>query len=79
MTPKQLERKIRQLHCRRRLAGMIEELEETIKSFMAVEGKKEIHTEDFIIRLVEGTLDIAINPKYDPNQLTLNFAKKHKT
>lgn len=54
---------------------MIEELEETIKSFMAVEGKKEIYTEDFTIRLVEGTLDIAINPKYDPNQFTLNFSK----
>ena len=75
MTSKQLERKVRQLYSRKRLVETVEELEEAIKSFMALEGKTEIHTEKFIIRLVDGTTGhLRETSKIDPNQLTLNFS-----
>ena len=73
MTPKQLERKARQLHSRKRLIETIEELEEAIKTYMASEGKSEIHTENFIITLVDGTLEISIRPPIHLNQLTLDL------
>ena len=73
MTPKQLERKARQLHSRKRLVETVEELEQAIKTYMAFEGKSEIHTENFIITLVEGTLEISIRPPIHLNQLKLDL------
>ena len=73
MTPKQLERKARQLHSRKRLVETVEELEQTIKTYMAFEGKSEIHTESFIITLVDGTLKISIRPPIHLNQLALDL------
>ena len=73
MTPKQLERKARQLHSRKRLAETLEELEQAIMTYMASEGKSEIHTESFVITLVEGTLEISIRPPIHLNQLRLDL------
>ena len=53
----------------------MEQLEEAIKTFMALEGKPEIQTANFTIRLVEGTLDISLRPRDHLNQLTLNLIK----
>ena len=75
MTPKQLERKVKQLHSRKRLVQTLEELEEAIKTFMTLEGKLEIQTENFTLRLVEGALDIALRSQTCLNQLTLDFIK----
>ena len=75
MTPKQLGIKVRQLYSRKRLIETVESLEEAIKAFMLIERKTEIHTEKFIITLVEGRLDISVRTPIDPNQLTLNFTK----
>ncbi len=75
MTSKQLERKVKQLHSRKRLVQTLEELEEAIKTFMILEGKLEIQTENFTLRLVEGALDIALSPQICLNQLTLDFIK----
>jgi hypothetical protein len=73
MTSKQLERKVGQLYSRKKLVETLESMEDAIKAFMLIEGKTEIHTEKFIISLVEGRLDIAVRTSIDPNQLTLNF------
>ena len=73
VTPKQLERKARQLHSRKRLVETVEELEQAIMTYMASEGKSRIHTENFIITLVEGTLEISIKPPIHLNQLTLDL------
>ena len=73
MTPKQLERKARQLHSRKRLVETVEELEGALKTFMTIEGKSVIQTENFTIRLAEGRLDISARPRIHLNQLTLNF------
>jgi hypothetical protein len=73
MTPKQLERKVKQLYSRKRLVETVEDLEETIKAFMLLEGKTEIHTEKFTITLADAKLDISVRTSIDPNQLTLNF------
>ena len=75
MTSKQLERKVKQLHSRKRLVQTLEELEEAIKTFMTLEGKLEVQTANFTLRLVEGALDIALRPQICLNQLTLNFIK----
>ena len=76
MTSKQLERKVKQLYSRKRLLDTVEELEEAIKTFMTVEEKSQIHTEKFIISLVDGRLDISARAPTDLNQLTLNFKKR---
>jgi len=73
MTSKQLERKVNQLYSRKRLIETVEGLEEAIKAFMLIEAKTEIHTEKFIISLIDGTLDISVRTSTDRNQLTLNF------
>ena len=73
MTPKQLERKARQLHSRKRLVQTVQELEQAIMTYMASEGKSEIYTENFIITLVDGTLQISIRPPIHLNQLTLDL------
>jgi len=73
MTSKQLERKVKQLYSRKRLLDTVEELEEAIKTFMTVEAKSQIHTEEFIISLADGRLDISVRTSIDQNQLTLNF------
>ena len=75
MTSKQLERKIGQLYSRKRLLETVGGLEEAIKAFMLIEGKTEIHTEKFTIRLAEGRLDISVRTSSDTNQLALNFTK----
>ncbi len=76
MTPKQLEKKVRQLTFRRRLIDTVEALEEAIKAFMTVQGRNEIHSGTFVIRLREGVLDISIKPSIDPKQLKLNLEKE---
>jgi hypothetical protein len=78
MTPKQLGLKARQLYSRKRLIETVEELEEAITTFMTLEGKSEIHTGNFTIRLVDGTLDISVRPLIHLNQLTLNFGKSQQ-
>jgi hypothetical protein len=75
MTSKQLERKVNQLYSRKKLVETVDGLEEAIKAFMLLEGKTEIHTEKFIISLVDGRLDISVRMSADPNQLALNFTK----
>jgi outer membrane protein assembly factor BamA len=76
MTSKQLERKVGQLYSRKKLVETVEGLEETIKAFMLIEAKTEIHTEKFIINLVDGRLDISVRTSIDLNQLTFNFKKR---
>lgn len=78
MTPKQLGIKARQLYSRKRLIQTVEGLEEAIKASMTLEGKSEIHTGNFTIRLVDGTLDISVRPAIHLNQLTLNFSKSRR-
>ncbi len=78
MTPKQLERKAKQLYSRRRLIDTLEELEEAIKVFLTLQGKELIHTESYTLTLVEGRLDISARSKSDPNQLTLDFIDRYK-
>ena len=75
MTSKQLERKVGQLYSRKKLVETVGVLEETIKAFMLIEGEAEIHTEKFIISLMEGRLEISVRTSSDPNQLALNFTK----
>lgn len=75
MTPKQLGIKVRQLYSRKRLTETVEDLEEAITTFMTLEGKSEIHTGKFTIRLLDGTLDISVRPPIYLNQLALNFTK----
>ena len=78
MTSKQLERKVKQLYSRKRLLDTVEELEEAIKTFMTVEEKSQIHTEKFIISLLDGRLDISMRTSIDQNQLTLNFYQSQR-
>jgi len=78
MTSKQLKRKVGQLYSRKKLVETVGGLEEAIKAFMLIGGKTEIHTEKFIIRLVDGRLDISVGTSIDPNQLTLNFTKFYR-
>ena len=75
MTSKQLEIKVKQLYSRKKVIETVEGLEEAIKAFMLIEAKIEIHTEKFIISLVDGKLDISLRTPIDQNQLTLNFTK----
>ena len=75
MTSKQLERKVNQLYTRKKLVQTVEGLEEAIKTFMTVEEKSQIHTEKFIISLLDGRLDISMRKSLVINQLTLNFTK----
>ena len=78
MTSKQLERKVRQLYSKKKLLETAESLEEAIKAFMLIEAKTQIHTEKFIISLVDGRLDISVRTSIDLNQLTLNFTKSQR-
>ena len=78
MTSKQLERKVGQLYSRKKLVETVGALEEAIKAFMLIEGKTEIHTEKFIISLVDERLDISVRTSIDQNQLTLNFTKSKR-
>jgi hypothetical protein len=78
MTSKQLVRKVNQLYSRKKLLETVENLEEAIKAFMLIEGKTEIHTEKFIISLVDGRLDISLRMSIVLNQLTLNFTKSQR-
>ncbi len=78
MTRKQFERKVKQLHSRKKLVSTVEQLEEAIKASMHIEGKAEIHTEKFIITLVDGRLDISVRTSTDLNQLTFNFTNPQR-
>ena len=78
MTSKQLERKVGQLYSRKKLVETVGGLEEAIMAFMLIEGKTEIHTEKFIISLVDERLDISVRTSMDPNQLTLSFIKSQR-
>ena len=78
MTSKQLERKINQLHYRKRLIETVESLEEAVKAFMITEGKEEIRTEKFVIRLAGETLNISLRPSIHLNQLTFKFLEKEE-
>ena len=73
MTPKQLERKAKQLYFRKRLIETVVELEENIKILMVAQSKQEIETSQFIIRLIDGNLEISLRPNINPNQLRFNF------
>ncbi len=73
MTPRQLERKVKQLHSRKRFLQTLEELEEAIKTFMTLEGKLEVQTPSFTLRLVEGALEVSIRPCMHLNQLKFSF------
>ncbi len=73
MAPRQLERKVRQLHSRKRLAQTLEEPEDAVKAFMTLEGKLEVQTPSFTLRLVEGALEISVRSCIYLNQLTFNF------
>jgi hypothetical protein len=68
MTSKQLERRVNQLYTRKKLVQTVEDLEEAIKAFMVAHGKPKIHTEKFIISLVDGRLDISVRTSTDQNQ-----------
>jgi len=78
MTPKQLEKKARQLTFRRRLINTVEALEEAIKAFMIVQGRSEIQSGTFIIRLKEGILDISTKSVINPDQLRLELEEQNK-
>ncbi len=78
MTPKQLETKLKQLYSRRRLILTVDELEESIKTFMAIENKSEIRTANFTLRLAEGGPEISLRPRNYPNQLTFKFMEKEE-
>ncbi len=73
MTPRQLERKVKQLHSRKRFLQTLEELEEAIKTFMALDGKLKIQTPSFTLRLVEGALEVSVRPQICLNQLKFVF------
>jgi len=75
MTSKQLERKVNQLYSRKKLVETVGGLEEAIKAFMLIERKTEIHTEKFIISLLDGRLNISMRKSVVLKQLTLNFTK----
>jgi len=79
MTSKQFEKKVNQLHFRKRLIETVESLEEAVKTFMTTERKEEIWTEKFIIRLGEGDLEISLRPRIHLNQLTFKFIEKEET
>ena len=79
MTSKQLERKVRQLYTRKKLVETVGTLEEAIKAFMLVERKTEIHTEKFIISLVDGKLGISVRTSTDQNQLSLKLYQSQRT
>ena len=66
MTPKQLNKKVRQLTFRRRLIDTVEALEEAINAFMTVNGRHEIQSGAFVVRLKEGILEISIKPVINP-------------
>jgi hypothetical protein len=78
MTPRQLEKKVRQLTFRRRLIDTVESLEESIKAFMIVNGRNEIASGTFIITLKEGILDITTRLVVNPNQLKLDLETQNK-
>jgi hypothetical protein len=78
MTPKQLERKAKQFYSRKKLIETVVELEEAIRTFMALHHKTIIYTEKFTIRLMDGTLDISVRPYIHMNQFTLNFSKSQR-
>ena len=78
MTSKQLQKKVRQLTFRRRLINTVEALEEAIKAFMIVQGRSEIQSGTFIIRLKEGILDISTKPVINPDQLRLELEEQNK-
>ncbi len=78
MTPKQLETKLKQLYSRRRLIQTMDELEESIRTFMVIENKSEILTDNFTLRLAEGGLEISPRPRNYPNQLTFKFMEKEE-
>lgn len=73
MTPNQLEKKARQLLYRKKLADTVQPLEERIKTFMKVEGKDEVKTKSFAIRVSKNQVMISLLPTVDPKQLKLRF------
>ena len=73
MTPKQLDRKAKQLFYRRRLAETLETLEESIKAHMEVEDKAVLVTKNFIITFDGSQFSISPLPRADPRQLKLEF------
>ncbi len=56
----------------------MDELEESIKTFMAIKNKSEIRTPNFTLRLAEGGLDISPRPRNYPNQLIFKFMEKEE-
>ena len=76
VTPKQLEKKAKQLLHRRKLADTVEALEESIKTHLQVENKAEVLTKNFIIKVDRGEILVSLLPKVDLNQLNLKFRKE---
>jgi hypothetical protein len=76
MTLNQLERRIRQLLYRKRLANTIEPLEDGIKAHMQVEEKEKVRTKSFVICSLRDELSIDVLPKVDPRQLRLKLDKE---
>ncbi len=62
MTPKQFEKKVRQLTFRRRLIDTVETLEDSIRVFMTLQGRTEAHSGTYIVTLREGILEISTRP-----------------
>lgn len=76
VTPKQLEKKAKQLLHQRKLADTVEALEESIKTHLQVENKAEVVTKNFIIKVDGGEILVSLLPKVDLNQLNLKFRKE---
>jgi hypothetical protein len=76
MTLNQLEKRIRQLLYRKRLADTIEPLEDGIKAHMQVEEKEQIRTKSFVICFLRDELSINVLPKVDPRQLRLKLGRE---
>lgn len=73
MTPRQLERKAKQLLYRQKLADTIESLEDSIKTYMQVEEKEKVLTRSFAISLADGRVLVKLRPNVDPRQLSMRF------
>ena len=73
MTPRQLERKAKQLLYRQKLADTIESLEDSIKTYMQVEEKEKVLTKNFAISLDDGKILVKLRPNVDPRQLSMRF------
>jgi len=73
MTPKKLERKAKQTLLKKKVIETVNEQEDAIRTFMALQDKTTIYTEKFTIRLMDGTLDISVRTIHPYEPVSLNF------